>query len=125
MRQEKLEEIAQRDGRYAYEAYEFLYEALDPTLLRLGKVPQPAGAAPEAHYRGTGRELLFGGREPALRQFGLRARTVFRRWGINRTDDFGEIVFRLVEEGLMSKTDEDSRRDFQDVYDLDEALVKD
>ena len=125
MRQEKLEEIAQRDGRYAYEAYEFLYEALDHTLLRLGKVPPPAGGAPDANYHVTGRELLDGVRDLALKQFGLMARTVFRRWGIDRTGDFGEIVFRLVEEGLMSKTEEDSRRDFQDVYDLDEALVKD
>jgi uncharacterized repeat protein (TIGR04138 family) len=52
------------------------------------------------------------------------ARTVFRMWGINRTDDFGEIVFNLVEANLMSKTARDDRRDFHDVYDLDEALVK-
>jgi uncharacterized repeat protein (TIGR04138 family) len=45
-------------------------------------------------------------------------------WGIQRTDDFGEIVFNLVECNLMSKTDEDDRRDFHNVFDLDEALVK-
>jgi uncharacterized repeat protein (TIGR04138 family) len=53
------------------------------------------------------------------------ARTVFRLWGINRTDDFGEIVFNLVEANLMSKTDNDSRDDFRDVYDLDQVLVRD
>ncbi len=51
------------------------------------------------------------------------ARTVFRRWGINRTDDFGEIIFNLIEANLMSKTPEDNRGDFHDVYDLDEELV--
>ena len=63
-------------------------------------------------------------RELALREFGFMARTVFRMWGIQRTDDFGEIVFNLVECNLMSKTDDDDRRDFHNVFDLDEALVK-
>jgi uncharacterized repeat protein (TIGR04138 family) len=52
------------------------------------------------------------------------ARTVFARWGIQRTGDFGEIVFNLIAAGLMSKTDEDTREDFRDVYDLDQALVQ-
>src|SRR5262249_30544780 len=72
----------------------------------------------------TGPELLDGVRNLALREFGLMARTVFRCWGINRTDDFGEIVFNLVEAELMSKTPEDNRADFRDVYDLDEELVQ-
>jgi uncharacterized repeat protein (TIGR04138 family) len=52
------------------------------------------------------------------------ARTVFRLWGIERTDDFGEIVFNLIDAGLMSKTDKDDRSDFRGVYDLDQALVE-
>lgn len=48
------------------------------------------------------------------------ARTVFHLWGIDRSGDFGEIVFNLVEARLMSKTDNDTRADFQNVYDLDE-----
>ena len=61
----------------------------------------------------------------ALQEFGLMARTVFHLWGIDRTDDFGEIVFNLVQAELMSKTAEDRREDFRDVFDLDEALVRD
>jgi uncharacterized repeat protein (TIGR04138 family) len=53
------------------------------------------------------------------------ARVVFRLWGIERTDDFGDIVFNLIAAGLMSKTDEDSRGDFHNVFDLDQALVRD
>ena len=53
------------------------------------------------------------------------ARIVFRMWGINRTADFGEIVFNLVGEKLMSKTDQDTRQDFHDIYDLDQVLVQD
>src|SRR6185436_20564505 len=78
----------------------------------------------ETQYHVSGPELLDGLRDLALREFGLMARTVFKMWGIRRTDDFGEIVFNLVAAGLMSKTDEDTREDFRNVFDLDEALVQ-
>ena len=123
MHHPKLEELARRDPRYAYEAYEFVFAALAHTQKLLGRTP-PAGAPPEPDHHVSGPQLLEGVRDLALREFGLMARTVFRMWGINRTDDFGELVFNLVEAGLMSKTDEDSRKDFHAVYDLDEALVR-
>ena len=120
-----LEELVRRDPRYAYEAYEFVFAALAHTQKMLGRVPPPE-AAPEQHqdYHVSGRQLLEGIRDLALREFGLMARTVFRMWGIDRTDDFGELVFNLVEAQLMNTTDEDTRADFHDVFDLDEALVR-
>src|SRR5262249_23199933 len=87
----------------------------------------PAGEVAEAAERQhhvSGQELLAGIRDLALREFGFMARTVFHMWGIQRTDDFGDIVFNLVEAGLMNKTDEDTRQDFHDVYDLNQALVQ-
>jgi uncharacterized repeat protein (TIGR04138 family) len=120
-----LADVVRRDPRYAYEAYEFLFEALKHTQGMLGRLPREEGGGevgPQHHV--SGRELLDGIRDLALREFGLLARTVFRLWGIERTDDFGEIVFNLVEAGLMSKTDEDTRADFHAAYDLDEALVQ-
>ena len=119
----KLAEIVRRDPRYTYEAYQFVQEALEFTQKKLGKVPSERTEEidPQLHVRGW--ELLDGIRELALREFGLMARTVFRMWGIERTDDFGEIVFNLVENNLLSKTDEDARQDFHNVFDLDEALV--
>jgi uncharacterized repeat protein (TIGR04138 family) len=121
--QPKLFEIVRRDPRYAYEAYEFIFAALDHTLGRLGKRGEESAEEGNARHV-SGPELLEGVRDLALREFGLMARTVFRQWGINRTDDFGEIVFNLIEAELMSKTPEDNRADFQGVYDLDEALVQ-
>lgn len=121
--QPKLFEIVRRDPRYAYEAYEFVFAALDHTLGRLGKRREEREDEARARHV-SGPELLDGVRDLALREFGLMARTVFRQWGINRTDDFGEIVFNLIEAELMSKTPEDSRADFQGVYDLDEVLVQ-
>ena len=124
MHQPKLFEIVRKDPRYAYEAYEFIFAALEHTLERLGRQGDTAGEQ-EAGRHVSGPELLEGVRDLALREFGLLARTVFRQWGVNSTGDFGEIVFNLVEANLMSKTDQDNRRDFQDVYDLDQVLVSD
>jgi uncharacterized repeat protein (TIGR04138 family) len=118
----QLEDIVRRDPRYACEAYEFVFAALEHTQNMLGRTP-PAVGPPEPEYHVSGPQLLDGVRDLALRQFGLLARTVFRFWGINRTADFGEIVFNLVEANLMCTTAEDDRLDFVDVYDLDEALV--
>jgi uncharacterized repeat protein (TIGR04138 family) len=95
----------------------------------LGREPPDAGqseppAPVDKRHHISGQELLQGVRDLALREFGLMASTVFRQWGIQRTDDFGEMVFNLVEAGLMSKTDEDTRADFHAVYDLDQALIQ-
>jgi uncharacterized repeat protein (TIGR04138 family) len=119
-----LAEVVRRDSRYQYEAYEFLYEALNHTQKILGRLPAGEGTeGAERQHHVSGPELLAGIRDLALQEFGLMARTVFRMWGIQSTDDFGEIVFNLVEAGLMSKTDSDTRQDFHEVYDLDQALV--
>jgi len=126
MYQARLAEVVRRDPRYVYEAYEFVFAALGHTQRMLGRVPSDEeAAAPGPQYHVSGRELVEGIRDLALREFGLMARVVFRMWGINRTADFGEIVFNLVKENLMSKTERDSLADFANVYDLDQALVHD
>ena len=43
---------------------------------------------------------------------------MLRKWGITRTEDFGELVFNLVESGKLGKTDKDSRADFANGYDF-------
>lgn len=126
---EGLAEVVQRDPRYAYEAYEFIFHALHYTQKKLGKLPPDEGAKMEQEgtmpeYHVSGQQLMEGVRDLALEEFGLMARTVFKMWGVNRTDDFGAIVFNLIEAGLMSKTDKDNLDDFKNVYDMDEALTK-
>lgn len=120
--QPKLFDIVQRDPRYAYEAYEFIFAALEYTLQMLGKLDAEKGETGPRHVSGV--ELLDGVRELALQEFGLMARTVFRQWGVNRTGDFGAIVFNLIDAELMSKTPEDSPADFKDLYDFNEALIQ-
>jgi uncharacterized repeat protein (TIGR04138 family) len=124
MHHPKLDEVVRHDPRYTYEAYEFVFAALAHTQRMLGRIPPKDGAG-ESEYHVSGPQLLEGIRDLALREYGLMARTVFRAWGINSTADVGEIVFNLIAANLMSKTSEDSRDDFRDVYDLDRVLVVD
>ena len=44
---------------------------------------------------------------------------VFRQWGVHCTRDFGEVVFNLIDAGLLSRRPEDSRLDFANGYDFD------
>lgn len=42
--------------------------------------------------------------------------------GIFKCEDFGEIVFNLVDAGLMAKSAEDTKEDFQNGFDFDTAF---
>jgi uncharacterized repeat protein (TIGR04138 family) len=106
-----LQNILIRDLRYPAEAYAFVRAGLDYTVRRLDK---------PRHV--SGQELLDGIREFALAEFGPMTRTVLNGWGIRRTEDIGEIVFNMVETGLLGKTENDSRADFANGYDFDEAF---
>jgi uncharacterized repeat protein (TIGR04138 family) len=72
----------------------------------------------------SGHELLEGIRLYALQQFGPMARTVLEDWGIRACEDFGEIVFNMVEHKILSKTDDDSREHFKGGYDFRDAFEK-
>jgi uncharacterized repeat protein (TIGR04138 family) len=114
-----LRQVVSKDLRYAPEAYLFLTEALKHTQDMLGRNPF---SEVESERHVTGQELLEGIRRYAQAQFGMLAPTVFRGWGVHRTEDFGEMVFNLVEAGLMSKTARDSREDFANGFDFDQAF---
>lgn len=108
--------------RYHHNAYQFVFAALRYTqeqLARTGRNPEDE----EAHI--TGQELLEGIRQLALEQFGLMTIAVFRTWGVHSTEDFGRIVFELVERGEMRKTERDRLSDFSDVYDFEDAFDRD
>lgn len=113
-------ELTRADSRYAYEAYEFVCEAVGFTQDRLGRV-DPEAAEDENHV--SGGELLRGACAMAIRDYGMMAPVVFRRWGIHTTDDFGTLVFKLIEAGRLSRSDNDDPEDFRDVFDLQRALA--
>ena len=116
--EEVLEQILARDPRYHRDAYLFVREALDFTQKQV--VKESSGQLRHV----TGQELLDGVRQYALSQFGPMTITVFEEWGLRRCRDFGEIVFNMVETGLLSKTESDSREDFDAGYDFHDAFRK-
>lgn len=113
---EVLDKIVAADPRYHREAYDFVREALDFTQ----KLVAQSAKGMKRHVKGQ--ELLAGIRDFALAQYGPMAMTVLEEWGIRRCEDFGEIVFNLVESGILSKTPEDSRDDFKGGYDFTKAF---
>ena len=106
--------------KYHRSAEPFLFEALRRAQARLGRAAGDDASDERAHISGP--ELLESVREYALERFGYMARTVFHCWSIHSTEDFGRVVFDLIDRGLMSKTEQDQLSDFCDVYDFEEAL---
>lgn len=107
----KIEEILAKNPGYKFEAYSFVMAGLHSTV---SKLAQPRHV--------TGRELCEGLRGYAFEQFGPMARTVLEYWGIRSTEDFGKIVFLLIEAELLRKTEEDSVGDFEKVFDFNQAF---
>jgi uncharacterized repeat protein (TIGR04138 family) len=110
----KISEIAERDGRYTSECFLFIFEALGYAQAKSQK---------KRHV--TGVELLDAVKDLALERYGPMAKTVFEHWGVKNTDDFGEVVFLLVNNGLLGKTSSDSKEDFHEVYSFEDVFVKD
>jgi len=104
------------DRRYDVQAYLFLREALDYTQ----KIVEKKSKEEVRHV--SGQELLAGIRKYALEQFGPMTQMVFNAWGVGACEDFGEIVFNMVESSLLAKTTTDSREDFKNGYDFFEAF---
>jgi uncharacterized repeat protein (TIGR04138 family) len=113
-----LDEVVEELGLYPREAFEFVTRGLNFTVNHIhGKNEDP-----QASRHVSGQQLCEGLREFALLQWGLLARTVLRRWNINKSEDFGRIVFALVDNGLMAKTQEDTLEDFKNVFDFATAF---
>lgn len=116
--EEALEQILAKDARYHRDAYLFVREALDYTQKLVGK------QSPGQIRHISGQELLEGSRQYAMTQFGPMVMTVLEEWGVRECRDFGEIVFNMVEIGLLAKTEKDSRADFAGGYEFAEAFRK-
>jgi uncharacterized repeat protein (TIGR04138 family) len=124
--EEVLEQIVTRNPRYDREAYLFVRDALEytrRTLGRINKTKEPAKEPSEGKHI-SGQELLEGIRQFALEKYGPMAMTVFDAWGIHTCQDFGELVFLMVEFKLMKKTNSDSKGDFENGYDFYDAFRK-
>lgn len=115
---EVIDLIVTHDRRYHRDAYFFLREALDHTHKMSGKPKK------DEIRHVSGQELLGGIRDYALQRYGPMTLIVLEEWGVTRCEDFGEIVFNMVESGLLAKTEKDSRDDFRPGYNFEDAFRK-
>ncbi|MDZ4821523.1 MAG: hypothetical protein SGJ20_21385 [Planctomycetota bacterium] len=136
----KILKLLKKDKRYKFDAYVFVFEALNYAheVLRFGEDATPdvetddepavrtqsksSESAPiERHL--SGQQLCEAIRLYALEQYGYMAKCVLNSWGVKSTADFGEIVFNLIEIKQMKKTKHDRREDFDNVFDFEKGLV--
>lgn len=119
-----MSEIFFRDGvmdrlrliepRFLEGAYLFVLAALEYEQTRL----------PERRHI-SGIELAHACRDLALERYGVMARMVLEHWNIRSTRDIGDVVFALVELGLLISQPTDSKADFDDLFDFDNAFERD
>ena len=109
--EEDFRRLQQLCKPYELEAFQFVLAALEYTQRKL-----------PARRHVTGKELLKGIVDYGKEEFGPMALSVLEHWGIRSTEDFGAIVFKMVEAGVLAKTDQDCLEDFKGAYDLKQIL---
>jgi len=121
-----LDQLVSQDPRYPVEAYVFVREALAfaSDSMELGVAPDleedDPPSPPERHL--TGQELCEAIRQFAINQYGYMAKVVLQRWGITATGNFGDIVYNMIDMGVMKKSPQDRRSHFDNVYDFDNVF---
>ena len=108
-----LLKVLDKDKRYDPESYAFVMSALYLTTQKLRR---------QGHI--TGQELLEGIKEYTLEQFGPMSRSVLEHWGIKTTNDFGEIVFNMIDAGMLGRSGEDSKEAFDNRFDFKDVFDK-
>jgi len=106
-----MDQIRLREPRFDERAYLFVLASLEHCQARLTE---------RRHI--TGPELAHSCRELALQRFGVMAGLVLEHWGLKATRDIGDIVFTLVDLGLLISQPQDSRDDFFGVFDFEDAF---
>ncbi len=125
--------IREKAGPYPQNAFDFVRQGLEHTAQMHHGVQTPAHsdgtseavAEDDAASSGrhvSGQQLCLGLKDLAIRKYGRLARLVLSRWSIRRTDDFGRIVFAMIDAGLMRKTDQDRLDNFSSVYEFEEVF---
>lgn len=110
---DKIDEIVKNNPQYKKEAYLFILYVLEYTKRKL-----------KTANHISGQELLLGFKELAQKEFGLMAKTVLEYWGINTTDDVGEIVFNLCEAKILKRKENDKKEDFHNYFNFEEEFIE-
>ena len=110
--------LASMHGAYSVNAYYFILDALRVTSKQLQKND------PSHSRHLSGSELAIGIKDYAINRFGCMSYTVMILWGLNKTADYGRIVYHLIDAGLLGKSGDDSIDDFKNIFDFDEVFLK-
>ena len=108
-----MDRIRLKEPRFDERAYLFVLGALEYCQQRLDE---------RRHI--SGKELALACRDLALEKFGVMAGLVLEHWGVHSSADLGDVVFTLVDLGLLMSQPSDSREEFADVFDFDQAFAK-
>ncbi|HMO16032.1 MAG TPA: hypothetical protein PKD64_13630 [Pirellulaceae bacterium] len=123
-----------KDQRYSAPAYTFVRDslryatdmlAIESDALSSVSLDDDADATRVIDRHVTGQQLCEAIRQHALRQFGFMARVVMNQWGIYNTTDFGNIVYNMIDAGLMSCSEHDRQSDFDNVFDFENEFDRD
>lgn len=125
-----LQQLVVKDPRYHVDAYIFIREALafaadSMELVSAAdemEVPEEEIEQNRRERHLSGQELCEAIRLYALKQYGYMAKVVLNRWGVNQTADFGEIVYNMIDVGIMKKSSRDKKSHFNDVFEFDKAF---
>ncbi len=109
-----MDRIRAREPRFHEHAYLFVLASLEFCQTRL----------PERRHI-TGRELAIACRDLAIERYGVMARVVLQHWGVRSSADIGDMVFTLVELGMLLSQPNDTRDEFLDVFDFDQTFERD
>lgn len=104
--------LSRQDSRYPAAAFLYLMDTLREML----------DARKEGDHV-TGKEVCLALRQNLQKDFSLMAPDVLKSWNIVETNDFGNMVYDMVDAGLFSTSPQDSRADFVDVYPIPGALA--
>mgnify|MGYP001255659463 CR=1 FL=1 len=109
---------------YAPAAFAFVQEGLGYTTGLFIEQEFASYGLDELDRHVSGQQLCMGLRDFAIEQFGFLAPVVLQHWGVHRTEDFGAIVFRLVDLEILRTSPQDSEEDFRAIFQFDEAFHK-
>ncbi len=102
-----MDRIRVREPRFHEHAFLFVLSALEFAQARQTE---------RRHL--TGRELAEACRDLAMQRFGVLARLVLEHWGVTASAHFGDVVFALVDLGLLLAQPTDSREDFVGLFEF-------
>lgn len=107
-----LDKVLENDSRFPLDAYLLVNDGLQHAYKLTGR---------KSHI--TACELLDAIRQLMIARYGLLARAVLNSWGINSTDDIGQVVLNLVNAGLMPQEETEGVEKFHAVYDFEKVFI--